>query len=66
MSSIFSVARALGKTDLFRVIVENARDAYEKHQGTCESKGIKAHFQLDDNSLLVLDRVSASHRIFHC
>jgi len=49
--------KALGETDLFRVAVEDARRVYEKHQSTCESKGIKAHFQLDENSLLVLDRM---------
>ncbi|CAF3963287.1 unnamed protein product [Rotaria magnacalcarata] len=49
--------RSLGKTDLLRINVSGARKAYEKHQDTSESKGVKAHFQLDDNSLLVLDRV---------
>ncbi|CAF2097812.1 unnamed protein product [Rotaria magnacalcarata] len=49
--------RSLGKTDLLRINVGGARKAYEKHQDTSESKGVKAHFQLDDNSLLVLDRV---------
>lgn len=49
--------KALGKTDLFRVTVDDARHIYEKHQSTCESKGIKAHFQLDENSLLTLDRM---------
>ena len=34
-----------------------ARIAYEKHKDTSESKGIKVHFQLDENSLLILDRV---------
>jgi hypothetical protein len=50
-------SRALGEKDLFRIYVQDARVAYEKYHTTCESKGIKAHFQLDDNSLLVLDRV---------
>ncbi len=49
--------RALGQTDLARISVIGARTAYEKHKDTSESKGVKAHFQLDDNSLLVLDRV---------
>ncbi|CAF4848104.1 unnamed protein product [Rotaria sp. Silwood1] len=49
--------RALGQTELFRVNVLGVRTAYEKHKDTSESKGVKAHFQLDDNSLLVLDRI---------
>ncbi|CAF4415865.1 unnamed protein product, partial [Rotaria sp. Silwood2] len=49
--------RALGQTELFRVNVLGVRTAYEKHKDTSESKGVKAHFQLDENSLLVLDRI---------
>ncbi len=48
---------ALGQTDLARISVTGARTAYEKHKDTSESKGIKAHFLLDDNCLLTLDRV---------
>lgn len=51
--------RALGKTDLLRVSVSGARKAYEKHKDTSESKGVKAHFHVDDSSLLTLDRVSS-------
>ncbi|CAF1019934.1 unnamed protein product [Adineta steineri] len=49
--------RALGQTELLHVSVSGADKAYEKHKDTSESKGIKAHFQLDDNCLLTLDRV---------
>ncbi|CAF4144239.1 unnamed protein product [Rotaria sp. Silwood2] len=49
--------RALGQTELFRVNVLGVHTAYEKHKDTSESKGVKAHFQLDENSLLVLDRI---------
>ncbi|CAF1101794.1 unnamed protein product [Adineta ricciae] len=49
--------RALGQTELLHVSVTGARAAYEKHKDTAESKGIKAHFQLDENCLLSLDRI---------
>ncbi|CAF1187477.1 unnamed protein product [Rotaria sordida] len=49
--------RALGRTELARVHVTDVRTAYDKHKDTSESKGIKAHFQLDDNCLIVLDRI---------
>ncbi len=49
---------ALGQTDLARISVTGVRTAYEKHKDTSESKGVKAHFQLDDNCLLGLDRVN--------
>ncbi len=48
---------ALGQTNLSRVRVTGVGTAYEKHKDTSESKGVKAHFQLDENCLLVLDRV---------
>ena len=66
----FCLFRALGQTDLGRITVTGARAVYEKHKETCESKGIKAHFQLDDNCLLVLDRVNHRENSFlkhlHC
>jgi len=40
------------------------RKAYDKHKDTSESKGVKAHFQLDESSLLVLDRVCHSKMFF--
>jgi hypothetical protein len=58
--------RALGQTDLAHYTVTGVRTAYEKHKNTSESKGVKAHFQLDDNCLLVLDRVGFSYYIFSC
>ncbi|CAF4736940.1 unnamed protein product, partial [Rotaria magnacalcarata] len=48
---------ALGQTDLSRIDVTGVRTAYDKYKDTMESKGIKAHFELDDSSLLVLTRV---------
>ncbi|CAF3363071.1 unnamed protein product [Rotaria sp. Silwood1] len=49
--------RALGQTDLSRIHITGVRTVYDKHKDTSESKGIKAHFQLDENCLLVLDRI---------
>ncbi|CAF4590024.1 unnamed protein product, partial [Rotaria socialis] len=49
--------RALGQTDLSRIDVTGVRTAYDKYKDTMESKGIKAHFELDDSSLLVLTRI---------
>jgi hypothetical protein len=55
--AIYLIHRALGQTELTHVSVTGARTAYEKHKDTSESKGVKAHFQLDDNCLLAIDRV---------
>ena len=56
--SVSSVCfRALGRTELARISVTGARAAYDKHKDTSESKGVKAHFHLDENCLLNLDRV---------
>jgi hypothetical protein len=49
--------RTLGQTDLVRVRVIGVRTAYDKYKDIIESKGVKAHFQLDENCLLVIDRV---------
>jgi len=49
--------RTLGQTDLSRVHVTGVREAYEKYKDIKESKGVKAHFQLDENGLLIIDRV---------
>ncbi|CAF1108117.1 unnamed protein product, partial [Didymodactylos carnosus] len=49
--------KTLGRTNLCKVNVKGAHDAYQKHKDTAESKGVKAHFRLDENCLLVLDTV---------
>lgn len=54
--------RALGSSDLARITVMGARPAYEKHKDTAESKGVRAHFHLDESSLLTLDRVRKRKR----
>ena len=50
--------RALGQTELSRVHVTGIRETYEKYRNISEPKGVRAHFQLDESSLLVLDRVT--------
>ncbi|CAF1635358.1 unnamed protein product [Adineta ricciae] len=49
--------RALGQTDLSRVHVTGIRETYDKYRNISEPKGVRAHFQLDESSLLVLDRM---------
>ncbi|CAF0839119.1 unnamed protein product [Didymodactylos carnosus] len=49
--------KILDHTDLYKVNVKGARHIYQKHKDTAESKGVKAHFRLDENCLIVLDRV---------
>lgn len=56
------LCRALGTSDLARISVTGARAAYEKHKDTAESKGVKAHFHLDDSSLITLDRVNRTKK----
>ncbi|CAF0754416.1 unnamed protein product [Adineta steineri] len=48
---------ALGITELSRIHVTGVNKTYDKHKDTMESKGVRAHFQLDDSCLLVLDRI---------
>ena len=48
---------ALGQTDLARVRVSGVRTAYEKFKESSESKGVRAHFRLDESCLLTIDRV---------
>jgi hypothetical protein len=55
---------ALGQTDLSRVRVTGVRTAYDKYQNISESKGVKAHFQLDENCLLVIDRVRFIAKVY--
>ncbi len=47
----------MGKTELSRVRVNGVRMAYEKYKNISESKGVRAHFHLDESCLLVIDRV---------
>ena len=49
---------ALGQTELSRVHVTGIRETYDKYRNMSEAKGVRAHFQLDESSLLILDRVT--------
>ncbi|UJR27971.1 hypothetical protein I4U23_009229 [Adineta vaga] len=49
--------RALGQTELTRIHVTGVHETYEKYRNISEPKGVRAHFQLDESSLLILDRM---------
>lgn len=53
----FVVCRTFGNTTLQRVILTGIEDAYSKHGTDSESKGVKAHFRMDDGGVLYLDKV---------
>lgn len=56
---------ALGQTDLARVRVSGVRTTLEKFKESGESKGVRAHFRLDDSCLLTIDRVRRE-KMFDC
>lgn len=47
-----------GSVNLTTVKLSGVGDSFKKHSDA-ESKGIKAHFNMDESGLLILDRVSA-------
>lgn len=51
--------KCLGSLSLSNIKLKGVRDAYTKHQGQegVDTKGIKAHFAMDDNGILVLQNV---------
>ena len=48
--------RILGTNNVSRISLLNVKEIFEKHKDE-ESKGIKAHFRLDDSGLINLDKV---------
>lgn len=50
--------RAFGNTTLNVVALTGVEDAYAKNSGDSDSKGVKAHFRMDDSGLIHLDKVS--------
>jgi hypoxia up-regulated 1 len=55
---IFFVDRALGPLNLSKVELMGVAEALAKHHGNnVESKGIKAHFSMDESGLLNLANV---------
>lgn len=51
--------KCLGSLSLGNFKLNGVQDAYSKHQGQegVDTKGIKAHFSMDDSGLLVLQNV---------
>lgn len=45
-----------GSVNLTTVKLSGVGDSFKKHSDA-ESKGIKAHFNMDESGLLILDRV---------
>ena len=56
--------RGFGKTTLQEVLLQGLGDAHTKHAGQAEAKGTKAHFKMDDNGILTLDKVFLNHDAF--
>lgn len=46
----------MGTNNVSRISLLNVKEIFEKHKDE-ESKGIKAHFRLDDSGLINLDKV---------
>jgi len=55
--SEYIVDSDLGNTSLQAVSLAGIEDAYSKHSEEAESKGVKAHFRMDDSGILHLDKV---------
>ena len=54
----------LGSVNLTTVSVKGVAAALEKHTPKGESKGIKAHFRMDENGILNLEKVRYTHVSF--
>uniref|UniRef100_A0A8C6P222 Hypoxia up-regulated protein 1 n=1 Tax=Nothobranchius furzeri TaxID=105023 RepID=A0A8C6P222_NOTFU len=52
--------RVFGSLNLTTVRLSGVGDSFQKHTDA-ESKGIKAHFNMDESGVLLLDRVSYTH-----
>ena len=48
-----------GSTNLQNISLTGVEDAFIKHSEQAESKGVKAHFKMDDSGILVLDHVES-------
>lgn len=53
------MCRVFGSLNLTTVRLTGVGTSFKKH-GDAESKGIKAHFNMDESGVLVLDRVRAT------
>lgn len=53
-----------GSLNLTTVKLSGVGGSFQKHT-EAESKGIKAHFNMDESGVLLLDRVSSFHHFSH-
>lgn len=51
--------QTFGNTTLERVTLTGIEDAHSKHGTDSDSKGVKAHFRMDDSGVLFLDKVES-------
>ena len=51
------VFRGFGKTTLQEVALEGVTQAYGSHSQSAESKGVKAHFRMDESGILTIESV---------
>lgn len=49
--------RCLGTGEIQKVKLSGVEESFEKHSKEAESKGVKAHFRLDESGLVVLESV---------
>ena len=55
---VFLLCSMFGSVNLTTVRLTGVGTSFQKH-GDAESKGIKAHFNMDESGVLMLDRVSS-------
>lgn len=60
LKSIFFL-RVFGSQNLTTVKLAGVGSSFKKHSDA-ESKGIKAHFNMDESGVLILDRVSTGFK----
>lgn len=58
-SLFVSIIRIFGSLNLTTVRLKGVGESFKKHSDY-ESKGIKAHFNMDESGVLSLDRVSTA------
>ena len=54
---ISNLARTYGSKKLQKITLSGVGDAYSKHSETTESKGVKAHFRMDESGILLFEKV---------
>ncbi|XP_064595263.1 hypoxia up-regulated protein 1-like isoform X2 [Liolophura sinensis] len=51
--------RSLGSGEIHKVKLSGVEESFDKHSKEAESKGVKAHFRLDESGLIVLESVES-------